>query len=91
MLILLLFIDDTSKKVLDFPIKRKDEVLGTLLKFHMIVERKTNKLLRCNVTDNGGEYFSKSFEDGSITVSLPINTNTNMYDLIIAGCYCSGR
>jgi transposase InsO family protein len=60
---LLLFIDDASKKVLDFPIKRKDKVLGTLQKFHMVVERETNKLLACNITDNGGEYFSKSFEE----------------------------
>jgi transposase InsO family protein len=63
MLILLLFIDDASKKVLDFRIKRGDKVLRNLQKFHMVVERETNKLLRCNITDNGGENFSKSFEE----------------------------
>ena len=60
---MLLFIYDASKKVLDFRIKREDKVLRTLQKFHMVVERETNKLLRCNITDNGGEYFSKSFEE----------------------------
>jgi transposase InsO family protein len=63
MLILLLFIDDASRKVLDFRIKREDKVLRTLQKFHMVVERETNKLLICNIIDNGGEYFSKSFEE----------------------------
>jgi hypothetical protein len=29
----------------------------------MVVERETSKLLRCNRIDNGGDYFSKSFEE----------------------------
>jgi transposase InsO family protein len=29
----------------------------------MVVERETSKLLRCNITDNGGDYLSKSFEE----------------------------
>jgi transposase InsO family protein len=57
------FIDDASKKVWDFPIKSKDQVLDTFQKFHMVVERETNKLLRCIRTDNGGEYCSKAFEE----------------------------
>jgi len=60
---LVTFIDDASKKEWAFPIKSKDKVLDTFQKFHMVVERETNKLLRCNITDNGGEYFSKSFEE----------------------------
>ena len=52
-----------QKKVLDFPIKRKDKVLGTLKKFHMVFERETNKLLRCIRTNNGGDYFSKAFKE----------------------------
>jgi len=55
------FIDDASKKVWDLPIKGKDQVLYIFQKFHMIVERETNKLLRGIRTDNGGEYFSNEF------------------------------
>ena len=33
------------------------ERIRTLQKFHMVVERETSKLLRCNITDNGGDYF----------------------------------
>jgi hypothetical protein len=29
----------------------------------MVFERETSKLLRCNRIDNGGEYFSKVFEE----------------------------
>jgi hypothetical protein len=39
------------------------ERIRILQKFHMVVERETSKLLRCNITDNGGDYFSKSFEE----------------------------
>lgn len=56
------FIDDVPKKVWAFPIKSKDQVLDVFQKFHIAVERETNKLLRCIRTDNGGEYCSKAFE-----------------------------
>jgi hypothetical protein len=39
------------------------ERIRILQKFHMVVERETSKLLRCNIRDNGGDYFSKSFEE----------------------------
>lgn len=57
------FIDNVSKKVWAFHIKSKDQVLDVFQKFHMAIERETNKLLRCIRIDNGGEYFSKAFEE----------------------------
>ena len=50
------FIDDASKKAWAFPIKSKYQVFETFQKFHMVVERETNRLLRCIRTNNGGEF-----------------------------------
>ena len=36
--------------------KNKSEVFGIFQKFHVAVERETNKLLKYLRTDNGGEY-----------------------------------
>ena len=57
------FVDDASRKVRDFPIKSKDQVLDTFQKFHMVVERETNRLIICIRTNNGKEYCSNSFEE----------------------------
>ena len=57
------FIDDASRKVWAYPMKSKSEVFGIFQKFHVVVERRTNKLLKCLRTDNGGEYCSNAFKE----------------------------
>ncbi|RDX97941.1 hypothetical protein CR513_19216, partial [Mucuna pruriens] len=50
------FIDDHSRKLWVYPLKRKDEVLRAFKEFHASVERETGKKLKCLRSDNGGEY-----------------------------------
>ncbi|WVZ17355.1 hypothetical protein V8G54_010337 [Vigna mungo] len=50
------FIDDHSKKLWVYPLKRKDEVLRIFKEFHASVERETGRKLKCLRSDNGGEY-----------------------------------
>jgi hypothetical protein len=57
------FIDDASRKVWAYPMKRKGEVFEIFQKFHVVVERETNQLLKCLRTDNGGEYCSNAFKE----------------------------
>lgn len=57
------FIDDASRKVWAYPMKRKDDVFEIFQKFHAVVERETNKLLKCLRTNNGGEYCSNAFKE----------------------------
>ena len=57
------FINDTSRKVWAYPMKSKSEVFGIFQKFHVVVERETNKLLKCLRTDNGVEYCSNEFKE----------------------------
>ena len=57
------FIDDASRMVWTYPTKNKSEVFGIFQKFHVAVERETNKLLKCLRTDNGGEYCSNAFKE----------------------------
>jgi transposase InsO family protein len=50
------FIDDFSRKVWPFPLKSKDQVLSVFKQFQDLVERETEKKIKCIRTDNGGEY-----------------------------------
>ncbi|KAJ0797294.1 putative RNA-directed DNA polymerase [Helianthus annuus] len=50
------FIDDHSRKVWAYTLKSKDQVLDVFKQFHALVERQTEKKLKCIRTDNGGEY-----------------------------------
>ncbi|WVZ15791.1 hypothetical protein V8G54_013357 [Vigna mungo] len=50
------FIDDHSRKLWVYPLKRKDEVLRIFKEFHTSVERETSKKLRYLRSDNDGEY-----------------------------------
>ena len=43
--------------------KGKDEVFEIFQKFHVGVERETNKLLKCLSTNNGGDYCSNAFKE----------------------------
>ena len=65
----MIFIDNTSRKVLAYAIKHKDEVLDIFSHFNTKVERKTRKSLKCIRIDNGGEYrgpFEKYCSDHGI-------------------------
>ena len=57
------FIDDAFRKVWAYPMKIKGEVFKIFYKFHVVVERETNQLLKCLRTYNGGEYFSNAFKE----------------------------
>ena len=57
------FIDDATRKVWVYILKRKDEVLATFQKFLALVENQSGKKLRCLRTDNGGEYVSHAFQE----------------------------
>lgn len=57
------FIDDASRKVWAYPMKNKSELFGIFQKFHVVVERETNKLLECLRTYNSGEYCSNAFKE----------------------------
>ena len=50
------FIDDHSRKVWDFVLKSKDQVLDVFKHLHASVEREICTLLKCVRVDNGGEY-----------------------------------
>ena len=50
------FIDDFSRKVWAYPLKRKDKVLDVFKIYHPMVERETGKQIKCIRSDNGGEY-----------------------------------
>ena len=57
------FIDDFSRKVWAYPLKRKDEVFSVFQRFVTLVETQTGKKVKCLRSDNGGEYVSKPFQD----------------------------
>ena len=50
------FIDDHSRKIWVYTLKRKDHVLNVFKQFHALVERQTGLKLKYIRTDNGGEY-----------------------------------
>jgi len=56
------FIDYASKKVWDFPIKRKDKVLDTFSEISYGYWKWSNTLLRCIRIGNGEDYWSNEFK-----------------------------
>lgn len=50
------FIDEHSRKLCVYPLKRKDEVLRAFKEFHVSVEQETGKKLKFFRSDNGGQY-----------------------------------
>jgi hypothetical protein len=50
------FIDDHSRKLRVYTLKRKYQVLDVFKQFQALAERQTGKKLRCIITDNNGEY-----------------------------------
>ena len=57
------FIDDYSRKVWVYLLKRKVDVFNTFKQFTALVEKNTNMSIKCLRTDNGGEFTSMEFEN----------------------------
>ena len=56
------FIDDFSRKLWTYLIKKKSEVIEVFSKFKSMVERQSGRKLKILRTDRGGEYVSKDFD-----------------------------
>jgi transposase InsO family protein len=56
-------IDDATRKTLVYCIRQKYDVFDNFKKWKALVENETGKRLKCLISDNGGEYFSKEFDD----------------------------
>jgi transposase InsO family protein len=57
------FIDDYTRMVWIYLLKRKDFVFNTLKKFIDLVEKSTDGSMKCLRTDNGGEFTFVEFEN----------------------------
>ena len=58
----LTFIDDKTRYVCVYVLKRKDQVFEQFLEWKALVEKSTGRKLKALRTDNGGEYTSAEFE-----------------------------
>eukprot|EP00253_Pinus_taeda_P020671 PITA_20671 len=56
------FIDDFSRKVWVFMLKKKSNVFTVFKQFRALVENNTGRTIKCLRTDNGGEFTSKEFD-----------------------------
>ena len=59
----LTFIDDHSRFVWTYTLKRKDEVFPKFLEWKSMIENSTDLKLKCLRTDNGGDYLSSKFTE----------------------------
>ena len=59
---LVTFIDDYSRKIWTYLIKKKSEVIEVFAKFKSMVERQSCQKLKVLRIDDGGEYVLKDFE-----------------------------
>ena len=57
-----LFVDEFSRKLWIYVIRRKDEVFKIFKRFKILVENQSEKRIKVLRTDGGGEYTSKMFE-----------------------------
>ncbi|KAG2399616.1 Retrovirus-related Pol polyprotein from transposon TNT 1-94 Protease [Vigna angularis] len=55
------FIDDYSRRLWVYPIKKKSDVFPVFKEFKAQVELETGKMIKCLRTDNGGEYTDGDF------------------------------
>ena len=58
----LTFIDDKTRYVWVYVLKRKDQVFERFLEWKALVEKSTGRKLKALHTDNGGEYTSAELE-----------------------------
>ena len=56
------FIDDFSRKLWTYLIKKKSDVLDVFIKYKSMVERQSGHKLKTLRTDGGGEYVSNEFD-----------------------------
>lgn len=59
---LLTFIDDFSRKVFVYFLKKKDETFAKFVEFKAYIEKQTGKRIKTLRSDNGGEYMSNVFD-----------------------------
>ena len=59
---LVTFVDDYSRKLFVYPLKRKSEVFDTFVKFKKMVENQCSTKIKILRTDNGGEYVNSKFK-----------------------------
>ena len=57
------FIDDFSRNTWIYFLKKKSKVFDRFKEFKALVENQTKKKIQVLRTDNGGEFFSKEFEE----------------------------
>jgi transposase InsO family protein len=57
------FIDDYSRKVWVYMLKKKVDVFNTIKQFRVLVEKKNRSSNKCFRIDNGGEFTSLEFEN----------------------------
>ena len=60
---ILTFIDDLTRKMWIYLIKRKNEVLSVFKKFKSLVERQSGSKIKVLRSDGGGEYAASEFSD----------------------------
>ena len=57
------FIDDYSRKAWIYILKQKSNVFEIFKKFKVLVENEKDLKIKYLYSDNGGEYYSKKFEE----------------------------
>jgi len=57
------FIDDYSRKVWVYTLKRKDGVIDVFKQFKVLVEKRTGRSIKCLRIENGGKFRSLEFEN----------------------------
>ena len=57
------FIDEFSRNTWIYFLKKKSEVFDRFKEFKALVENQTEKKIKVLMTDNGGEFCSKEFEE----------------------------
>jgi transposase InsO family protein len=70
------FIDDYSRKVWVYLLKRKADVFNTFKQFRALVEKSTNRSINCLKTDNGGDFIYVEFENYCKEVGLERHKTT---------------
>jgi hypothetical protein len=57
------FIDDAIRKTWAYCIRQKNDVFDTFNKWKALVENEIGKMFKCMRLENGGEYYSKEFDN----------------------------
>jgi transposase InsO family protein len=69
------FIDDFSRKVWMYMLKRKADVFSVFKQFRDLVENNTSRSIKCLRTNNGGEFMSMKFENYCKDFGIDRHTN----------------